>query len=107
MCLGLWAPGARCGHLGLVEPAEDPSWFSCCGAGSAHSAISALFSVAKEAWSPLFCVVVSVGLLSVETSPAFCWRLCCVFAEGTGMVKHPEAAEKLRFVLLDSGTFCE
>ena len=65
------------------------------------------FSVVKGAWSPSFLVVASVGLLSMKISPAICWRLCCVFAEGTGMVKPLEGAEKLRFVLLDSGTFCE
>lgn len=31
----------------------------------------------------------------------------CDFAEDTGIVKHLERAEKLRFVLLGGGTFCE
>lgn len=30
-----------------------------------------------------------------------------IFGEGIGMVKHLEGTEKVRFVMLDSGTFSE
>lgn len=47
------------------------------------------------------------GVIQHKTFPAIHWRLCCLYAEGTGIIKPLERAEKVRFVLLDSGAFCE
>lgn len=69
-----------CAHLGLIVCTCGSLWVLRNRAGSAAegyvlSAISALFSDMKGAWSPSFLVLASVGLLSRTGSPTFCWRL--------------------------------
>lgn len=60
-------------------------------------------SVPKGAGSPRLCsgAAQDGNISCCLLEPGLC------LAEGTGIVKHLEAAEKWRFVLLDRGTFCE